>query len=100
MTASAFNTDRLTIVGLAMAAVLPFLALSPAKAAPAPNCAAEAQAVRSEAAAADPQAAAKALRTLKTAEAICAEGNRFEAAKKIAQARALLGTGIEVADRR
>ncbi len=100
MTAFTVNTDRLTIIGLAMAAVLPFLALSPVQAAPAANCTVEAQAVRSEASAADPQAAAKALRTVRTAEAICAEGNRHEAAKKFAQARAQLGTAVQMADRR
>lgn len=94
-----FNIDRLTITGLAIAAVLPFLAISPVKAAPA-NCAVEAQAVRTEASAASPEAANKALRLVKTAEAICAEGNRFEAAKKFAQARQQLGTEVQLADRR
>ncbi len=101
MTTMNFNLDRITIVGLAIAAVLPFAALSPVKAAPKVDCAIEAQALRSEASAATPEAAARVLRTVSTAEAICAEGNRFEAGKKFAQARKQLGVAtIELADRR
>ena len=93
-------TDRLTITALLMTAILPFAALSPVKAATANTCAAEVQAVQASAANADPKVAAKALRTARTAEKICAEGNRFEAAKKFAQARELLGTGVQLAERR
>jgi hypothetical protein len=98
MTAFRIDTDRLTITGLAIAALLPFLAMSPAKAAPS-TCTVEAQAVRSEASAATGQAATKALRLVKTAEAICAEGNRHEAAKKFALARQQLGL-VQLAERR
>lgn len=97
MTAIRINTDRLTITGLAVAAVLPFLALSPVKAAT-PACTVEAQAIRAEASSADPQAAARALRTVKTAEAICTAGNRHEAAKKFAVAREQLGN-VQLAQR-
>lgn len=99
MTAIRFDTDRLTITGLAIAAILPFLALSPARAAPA-QCATEAQTVRAEAATATPEAAARALRAIRVAEKICEEGNRHEAAKKLAQARQMLDAGVQLADRR
>jgi hypothetical protein len=90
--------DRLTIAGLAMVAVLPFLAISPAKAAPA--CITEAAAVRSIAATADPKAAAKALRNVRTAELVCAEGNAAEARRKLALARQQLDASVQLADRR
>ena len=99
MTITRTTTDRLTIAALLMTAILPFAALSPVKAATT-NCAAEVQAVQASAASADPQLAVKALRTARVAEKICAEGNRFEAAKKFAQARELLGTGVQLAERR
>lgn len=99
MTARRIDTDRLTITGLAIAAMLPFLALSPAKAAPS-QCATEAQAVQAQAAGADAKVAAKALRTAQVAQKICAEGNRHEAAKKFAQARQMLDTGVQLANRR
>jgi hypothetical protein len=102
-TAHSFNTDRLTITGLAIAALLPFLALSPAKAAAKPanvSCQAEVQAVQVQAEGASPEAAARALRTARLAGKICAEGNRFEAAKKFAQARQQLDAGVQLADRR
>ena len=102
---TSIGTDRLTIIGLAMAAALPFLALSPVKAAPAAaaaftDCAAQARVVLADAAAADPRAAAKAQRTVRTAEKICAAGNRHEAAKKFALARQQLGTAVQFAARR
>jgi|JI8StandDraft_2_1071088.scaffolds.fasta_scaffold24762_4 hypothetical protein len=98
MTTTRTALDRLTIAGLAMVAVLPFLAISPAKAAPA--CATEAAAVRSIAATADPKAAAKALRNVRTAELICAEGNAAEARRKLAVARQQLDASVQLADRR
>ena len=88
--------DRLTIAALMLTATLPFAAISPAHAAT-PTCAAQVQTVQAEAAAADPQAAAKALRTARVAEKICAEGNRHEAAKKFAQAREQLASNIQLA---
>jgi hypothetical protein len=101
MTAHLINTDRLTITGLAIAALLPFLAISPVKAGEkAASCAAEVQSVQEQAATATPDAAAKALRTARLAQKICAEGNRFEAGKKFAQARQQLDTGVQLADRR
>ncbi|WP_164157339.1 hypothetical protein [Sandarakinorhabdus rubra] len=96
---TSFTIDRLTITGLAIAAMLPFLALSPAKAASV-NCQAEVAAVQAQAEGATPDAAAKALRTARLAEKICAEGNRFEAAKKFAQARQQLDTGVQLAQNR
>lgn len=101
MTITRFNTDRVTLVGLAMAAVLPFLAISPAPARAATiDCAAEAVALRTQAETADPKAAAKALKLVRMAEKICAEGGRFEAGKKFAQARGQLDIGVQLADRR
>lgn len=91
--------DRLTITALLMTAMLPFAALSPVKAATV-NCTAQVQAVQAGAAAADPKAAAKALRTANLAEKICAEGNTHEAAKKFALARTQLGTNVQFAERR
>ncbi|WP_372915702.1 hypothetical protein [Sandarakinorhabdus sp.] len=91
--------DRLTITALLMTATMPFVALSPVKAAT-PSCAAQMQAVQASAATADPQAAAKALHTARVAEKICAEGNRFEAAKKFAQSREQLAATVQLADRR
>ena len=91
--------DRLTISALLLTVTLPFAALSPVQAAT-NQCAAQAQEVITAAAAAEPQAAAKALRTARLAEKICAEGNRHEAGKKFAQAREQLGTNIQFADRR
>jgi hypothetical protein len=99
MTAFRIDTDRLTITGLAIAAILPFLALSPVKAAPS-QCATELQAITAQAASADPKVAAKALRAAHVAQKICAEGNRHEAGKKFAQARQMLDTGVQLADRR
>ncbi|WP_439545407.1 hypothetical protein [Sandarakinorhabdus sp.] len=101
MNISSFTLDRITLVGLAMAGLLPFLALSPTPArAAAVDCAAEATALRSQAHTADPKAAAKALKLVRVAEKICAEGNRFEAGKKFAQARGQIDTGVQLADRR
>jgi hypothetical protein len=76
------------------------VALTPVKAAPATNCAVEAQAVLADAASADKDAAARAARLVRVAEKICAEGNRFEAAKKFAQARETLGANVQLAERR
>ena len=98
MTTTRTALDRLTIAGLAMVAVLPFLAITPAKAAPA--CTTEAAGVRSIAATADPQAAAKALRNVRMAELICAEGNAPEARRKLALARKQLDAPVQLADRR
>lgn len=99
MTISSFSIDRLTIVSLAMAAMLPFVAISPVKAATS-ECATQVAALRSEAATAAPQQAAKALRTAAVAEQICAEGNRHEALKKLAQAREALADTVQLAERR
>lgn len=95
-----FAIDRLTITALMLTATLPFMALSPVKAATATSCAVEAQQLRNEISTAQPQDAAKLLRTVKTAEMICAEGNRHEAAKKLAAARAQLGGAVQLAERR
>lgn len=100
---SIITTDRLTITGLAVAALLPFLALSPVKAAErgtVANCATEVAMVQEQANGADPRTAAKALRTARIAEKICAEGNRFEANKKFAQARQMLDTNVQLAANR
>jgi hypothetical protein len=94
-----FALDRLTIAALALTAVLPLVAISPVHAAPT-SCAVQAEQLRSEAASANPQDAAKALRSIKIAEAICAEGNSHEAAKKFAQARTQLSSNVQFADRR
>lgn len=99
MTSLRFNIDRVTIIGLALAATLPFLAVSPVRAAPA-DCAAEAQLVREQAATATPAAAQKALRSARVAEKICQEGNRHEAARKFAQARQLLDQPVQMASQR
>lgn len=98
------NLDRFAIIGLAMVATLPFIALSPADAATA-DCTVEAQAIeaqslRAEADGVSPQVTAKALRTVRIAQKICNEGGRHEAAKKFEQARAQLGSSVELADRR
>jgi membrane-bound lytic murein transglycosylase B len=96
-----FNLDRAAIIALAMVATLPFLALSPADAATA-DCTAEVQAIKVQAQAdgISPNSAAKALRTARIGEKICAEGSRYEAAKKFAAARAQLDQGVQYADRR
>ena len=101
MNISSFNLDRITLVGLAMAGMLPFLALSPSPAhAATVDCAVEATALRTQAETADPKAAAKALKLVRVAEKICAEGSRFEAGKKFAQARGQMDAGVQLADRR
>ncbi|WP_313669026.1 hypothetical protein [Sandarakinorhabdus sp.] len=92
--------DRLTIAALMLTATLPFAAITPAQAATATSCAVEAQQLRTEISTAQPQHAAKVLRTVKTAEMICAEGNRHEATKKFAAAREQLATTVQLADRR
>jgi hypothetical protein len=89
--------DRLTIAALVMAASLPLLALSPAKAAAPYACAQQAQQLREQASLASPQDAARALRTVRLAERICAEGNGFEATRKFAVARQQLGSGTQLA---
>lgn len=94
-----FTIDRLTIAALALTAILPFVAISPVNAGTV-DCAAQAQQLRTEAASANPQDAAKALRTVRLAEKICAEGNSHEAAKKFAVARAQLASTMQFADRR
>ena len=92
--------DSLTITGLAVAALLPFLALSPAKAAPASTCAADIAAVQQLATTAEPQAAAKALRIVRLAEKLCEAGNRFEAGKKLAIAREAVAGNVQMAANR
>lgn len=94
-----FGIDHVTMIMLAMTATLPFLALSPVDAAT-PDCQDQYQAVRIEADAAEPAAAAKALRTARLAEKICIEGNRFEAGRKFTLARKQLGPDVQIADRR
>lgn len=90
--------DRLTITALTIAAVLPLVAISPAKAAtPVSACAQNAEMLREQAALASPQVAARALRTVRLGMRICAEGNGFEAARKFAVARQQLGAGTQVA---
>ncbi|NJC10064.1 hypothetical protein [Polymorphobacter fuscus] len=101
---SLFNLDRFAIVGLVLTATMPFIALSPADAAPV-DCTVEAQAIealslRAEAGGVSSQATARALRTARLAQKICNEGGRHEAAKKFDLARAQLGSDVELADRR
>jgi hypothetical protein len=96
---SRFTIDRMTIAALAIAATLPFLAISPAQAAPV-DCAAQVQSIEAGAAGVDAKAAAKALRTARIAAKICEEGNGHEAAKKFKLAQAQLGTNVQLADRR
>lgn len=98
---TSFNFDRVSIIALAMVATLPFIAVSPADAAPA-DCAVEAQAIQTQAQATNvsPDSAAKALRMAKIGEKICVEGGRHEAAKKFAAARAQLDQSVQYADRR
>ena len=91
--------DRLTIAALMLTATLPFVAITPAQAGTT-QCAVQAEQLRTEAASANPQDAAKALRSIKIAEKICAEGNAHEAAKKFTQARELLATNVQLAARR
>ena len=104
MFTNSFNLDRFTIIALAMVATLPFIAISPADAAPtaSADCAVEAQAIKAQAQATSvsPNSAAKALRMAKIGEKICAEGGRHEAAKKFAAARAQLDQSVQYADRR
>ena len=98
---NSFNLDRVSIIALAMVATLPFIALSPAEAAPV-DCAVEAQAITVQARAdgVAPKDSARALQLVRVGEKICVEGSRFEAAKKFAAARAQLRQGVEFADRR
>jgi hypothetical protein len=91
--------DRMTIAALAVAATFPFLAISPVQAGTV-DCAAQAQQLRTEAASANPQDAAKALRSIKIAEKICAEGNSHEAGKKFSLARTQLASNVQLAARR
>ncbi|WP_273435650.1 hypothetical protein [Sandarakinorhabdus limnophila] len=91
--------DRLTIAALMLTATLPFAAITPAHAGTT-QCAVQAEQLRTEAASANPQDAAKALRSIKIAEKICAEGNAHEAAKKFAQARTQLASTVQFAERR
>ncbi|GGI84571.1 hypothetical protein GCM10007973_21450 [Polymorphobacter multimanifer] len=97
--------DRLTIVALAATAMLPFAAFSPAQAATAQaataqSCAVQSEQIRSLAETAEPRAAAKALRNVRLAERLCAEGGRLEAGKKFTLAMSQLDTSVELADRR
>ena len=91
--------DRLTIAALMLTATLPFAAITPAHAGTT-QCAVQAEQLRTEAASANPQDAAKALRSVKIAEKICAEGNSHEAAKKFALARTQLASTVQLAERR
>ncbi len=91
--------DRLTITALALTIAMPFAALTPVKAATV-DCKVEAQAVATQAANADPKAAAKALRTARLAAALCDAGNGHEAAKKFALARQQLDTTVQLAAQR
>lgn len=91
--------DRLTIAALMLTATLPFAAITPAHAGTT-QCAVQTEQLRTEAASANPQDAAKALRSIKIAEKICAEGNAHEAAKKFAQARTQLASTVQFAERR
>ena len=91
--------DRLTIAALMLTATLPFAAITPAHAGTT-QCTVQAEQLRTEAAIANPQDAAKALRSIKIAEKICAEGNAHEAAKKFAQARTQLASTVQFAERR
>ena len=91
--------DRLTIAALMLTATLPFAAITPAHAGTT-QCTVQAEQLRTEAASANPQDAAKALRSVKIAEKICAEGNAHEAAKKFAQARTQLASTVQFAERR
>jgi len=92
--------DRLTIATLAIAATMPFMALSPVQAATV-DCAAQVQSIEAGASTAvDARAAAKAVRTARLAAKICAEGNGHEAAKKFKLAQALLGGTVQMAERR
>lgn len=91
--------DRLTIAALMLTATLPFAAITPAHAGTT-QCAVQAEQLRTEAASANPQDAAKALRSIKIAEKICAEGNSHEAAKKFALARTQLASTVQFAERR
>ena len=101
MFSNRFNFDRVSIIALAMVATLPFIAVTPADAAPA-DCAVEAQAITAQAqsTAVSPDTATKALRMVQIGEKICAEGGRHEAAKKFAAARSLLDQTVQYADRR
>ena len=91
--------DRLTIAALMLTATLPFAAITPAHAGTT-QCAVQAEQLRTEAASANPQDAAKALRSVKIAEKICAEGNAHEAGKKFALARTRLASTVQFAERR
>ena len=91
--------DRLTIAALMLTATLPFAAITPAHAGTT-QCTVQAEQLRTEAASANPQDAAKALRSVKIAEKICAEGNAHEAGKKFALARTRLASTVQFAERR
>ncbi len=94
------SIDRLTIVALAATAMLPFAAFSPAQASPSQSCAVQAEQVRTLAETAEPKAAAKALRNVRLAERLCAEGGRLAAGKKFTLAISQLDTTVQLADRR
>ena len=94
------NFDRLTIAVMLATAMLPFAAFSPVQAAPAQSCAVQAEQVRTLAETAEPKAAAKALRTARLAEQLCAEGGRLAAGKKFTLAMSQLDTSVQLADKR
>jgi hypothetical protein len=56
--------------------------------------------VRTLAETAEPKAAAKALRTARLAEQLCAEGGRLAAGKKFTLAMSQLDTSVQLADKR
>ncbi len=94
------NIDRITIAVLLATAMLPFAAFSPVQAAPAQSCAVQAEQIRTLATTAEPKAAAKALRTARLAEQLCAEGGRFEAGKKFTLALNQLDSSVQLANKR
>ena len=101
MTINSFILDRVILVGLMMAGVLPFFALAPAPARAATvNCAAQAFTMRTQAELADPKAAAQVQKMVRLAEKICGEGNRHETGKKFAVVQRLLDSGVVLAARR
>ncbi len=94
------NFDRLTIAVLLATAMLPFAAFSPVQAATAQSCTVQAEQVRTLAKTAEPKAAAKALRTARLAEQLCAENGRTEADKKFTLAMSQLDTPVQLAEKR
>lgn len=94
------NFDRITIAVMLATAMLPFAAFSPVHASAAPSCTVQAEQIRTLAKTAEPKAAAKALRTARLAEQLCAENGRTEAGKKFALAMSQLDTSVQLAEKR